>query len=145
METKAVNYPSKVDTWLVILLVGTMLAVLIFVGMDSFKTGDFRPLWFAVACELVTTGLVLLISFPLRYQLGPEKIIVQSGVMRTEVPVSKITGIQKTRNPLSAPAWSLDRLKIAYDNDGYPAYIVISPRERERFIETLETYRKDVA
>ncbi|MEM6886490.1 MAG: PH domain-containing protein [Verrucomicrobiota bacterium] len=141
METKTEQYPGKVDVWLVAVVVVILLAVLISAGIVSWKTGDYRGLIFVLVCEVVTTSLILLISCPLRYQLDSEKIVVQSGVMRTEVPVDKITGIEKNRNPLSAPAWSLDRLKIHYDNDSYPAYIVVSPRDRERFLKQLDAYR----
>jgi len=142
MDTKTESYPSKVDTWLVVTVVLILLAVLISAGVTSWKAGDFRALWFVLICEMMTVGLMLLISCPLRYQLSAKKVVVQSGVMRIEVPVDKITGIQKTRSLISAPAWSLDRVKIDYDNDGYAAYVIISPKEREKFIKQLGTYQQ---
>ncbi|MEM1158652.1 MAG: PH domain-containing protein [Verrucomicrobiota bacterium] len=140
METKTEHYSSQVDTWLVALIACILLGVLILAAFISWKSGDYRAVVFVLVCELVTAGMMALIAYPLQYQLSPDKMLVRSGVMRTEVPVHKITGIQKTRNPFSAPAWSLDRLKIDYDNKGYPAYVIVSPTDQERFIKQLKSF-----
>lgn len=140
MDIKAESYPTKVDAWLVAVIVAVLLGMLIFVGYISWQSGDLRPLIYVIICEIITSGLMLLIGYPVRYLLSPEQLIVKSGVMRVEVPVHKITKVEKTRSLLSAPAWSIDRVKVDYDNNGYPAYVIISPKDRDRFIQQLESF-----
>ena len=67
--------------------------------------------------------------------LTEHDLLVRSGPFRWRVPLGQIHSVTPTRNPLSSPALSLDRLRIEY-GDG--KWILISPRERERFLEALE-------
>jgi hypothetical protein len=48
--------------------------------------------------------------------------------------IQKITSVKRTRNPLSSPALSTDRLEIKY---GKWDFVLISPKNEERFCEIL--------
>jgi hypothetical protein len=72
------------------------------------------------------------------WHLGRDVLIVQSGPFKWKVPVAEITGITPTRNPLSSPALSLDRLRINY-GDGNS--LMVSPEDKEKFIADLDKLR----
>ncbi|MBI4563804.1 MAG: PH domain-containing protein [Planctomycetes bacterium] len=69
---------------------------------------------------------------------------VRSGrFIRMHVPISGILAVAPSRNPLSAPAWSLDRLRIDYVRpSGRKAFLLISPRERTAFLDELTKLAK---
>ena len=54
--------------------------------------------------------------------------------MRYKVPLAEVTAVRSTRNPLSSPALSLDRLEITYGR----RRIMISPEDKARFLKELE-------
>jgi hypothetical protein len=49
-----------------------------------------------------------------------------------KVEIQKITSVKRTRNPLSSPALSTDRLEIKY---GKWDFVLISPKNKERFVK----------
>ena len=58
-------------------------------------------------------------------------------VFRWKININDITQIEPTHNPLSSPALSLDRLKIYYRKDGRVATVMISPKDKEGFLNIL--------
>lgn len=138
MHEETVIYRSRVDAWIVLLIVGILAAVLVAISFESWQSGDWRPLIFAAISMVFTCGILGVVMFPVRYELGHKILKVQSGVIKWEVPIESIREIRKTNNPLSAPAWSLKRIRIDYDNQGHPAWILISPEDRDGFIAQLE-------
>ncbi len=128
---------SKVDAWLVILVVGAGAFAL--VPMASVVVdGLSKP---SNAVVLIASALVVLLSVLLpiwllldtSYRLSGEQLTVRSGPFRWVVPLAKIAEVQPSRSVLSAPALSLDRIRIDYGAKS----LLISPRERERFMDEL--------
>lgn len=72
------------------------------------------------------------------YVLDDRNLIIRSGPYKKVIPLSDIRSVEKTRNPLSAPALSLDRLEIKYGKYGFA---LISPEDRDAFIEMFERQR----
>ena len=64
-----------------------------------------------------------------------DRVIIQCGFLRQEALYSQITGVRKSNNPLSAPALSLQRVKITMTN----GFKLVSPKNREQFIEELKS------
>ena len=79
-------------------------------------------------------GLILLmfyfLSKTIRYKIDSENLIIWN----TKINIHSIRKIYRTNNPLSSPALSLDRIAVVYNT--YDE-VLISPREREEFIEEL--------
>jgi hypothetical protein len=63
--------------------------------------------------------------------------VVRSGQLRWRVPLAAIQAVHPTRSPLSAPALSLDRLRVEYRVNGRQKQIVISPADRAGFYDSL--------
>ena len=68
------------------------------------------------------------------YTVDRGTIRIVSGPFRWKVPIDEITSVSATRNPLSSPALSLDRLSIRY---GKRRRIMISPADKAGFLKAI--------
>ncbi len=128
------TFKSKVDAWLVIVL--AVSTVVLIAGLAA--TLYSRPDPLAVVVMLAATLLFLLLvgSILLRtyYRVDAGMLTIVSGPLRRTVAIDTITSVERTRNPLSSPALSLDRLRIRYgDNKS----VMISPADRDKFLNAL--------
>ena len=77
------------------------------------------------------------LSFLTRYVIEGEDLTVFYGFfLKKRIPISSITSIHHSRNPLSSPALSLRRLSIRFNH--YDE-ILVSPEKPEAFIAALKT------
>lgn len=130
----AKTFKSKVDAWLVIVLAVSAVVLIGGLATTLYK----RPDPVAVAVMLGSTLFFLLLvgSVLLRtyYRIDGGTLTIVSGPFRRSVAIDQITSVERTRNPLSSPALSLDRLRIRYgDNKS----VMISPADRDRFLQAL--------
>ena len=132
-------YHSKKDWWLVTLVwAGVLLPLAIGIYNLVAPNGNARAGWTLLLICIFTGALVLILTYPLHYEITASKLIVRCGVtVRKEIPLSWIVEARSTRNPLSAPAWSLDRLQIDYRRDGGVRSMLISPEDKLRFLREL--------
>ena len=132
-------YHSKKDWWL-ITLVWSGIPLLLIVGVISivFPGGDARFGWTFLFISAFTAALILLMTYPLYYEITASKLIVRCGVLvRKEIPLSDIVEAKSSTNPASAPGWSLDRVQIDYRKDGRDARVLISPTDKLKFLQEL--------
>ena len=134
-------YRSKIDWWLAALL---GYAIVFSAGYSIYMMAMGGPeyWWLALITTAVGAGLPLWILLTTRYILEAETLFVKSGPLTWRVPIAEISDIRPTRNPLSSPALSIDRLRIEYS--GCRA-IMISPREKEHFVAEIEKRRNILA
>lgn len=133
-------YPSKIDWWVVLVLCISPLVVLsvcilfVFIGsMNGLIIGGISALFLA--------GIYLGLIFPMRYGIDDTYLIVRFGICRYHILLADIIEVQATRNPVSSPALSLDRLQIQF-GQGFRKAVMISPAERELFLNDLAHYAK---
>ena len=131
-------YHSKKDFWLVGLVWGgvSLLAV---VGLYNLFApgGDLRLGWELVRAGVVAAATVLILTYPLVYEITATHLVARSGVMRWRVPLGSIQEVRPSRNPSSAPAWSLDRLAVEYLKGGRPRTLLISPADKRGLMRAL--------
>lgn len=60
--------------------------------------------------------------------------MIETGLRKTRIELKDITEITPSRNSVSSPALSLDRLKVQYGDKS----ILISPKDRDAFIEAVK-------
>lgn len=126
---------SKVDTWLALVLVLGFLGTA--AGMVVGVTEGRIPAVVAAIILLVDAPLMLWLPFSIRYGIGAGELRLSCGPFRWRIPVDAIREVRPTRNPLSAPAASLDRLRIDYTVRGKDRMALVSPRNKEAFLEDL--------
>jgi len=88
---------------------------------------------------LAGVGLPLWILANTNYTLTDMTLHVRCGPFSYKVPIAEISSVTPTRSILSAPALSLDRLRIEYSRG---KVVVISPEDRERFLKDLDIRRR---
>jgi membrane protein YdbS with pleckstrin-like domain len=131
-------YYSKKDAWLVAVVLACILSP-VFVGLFLLFATDGH--WVAGATALysvVIVLLVLLLTYPLYYEITPLGLTIRCGILvRKQIPIDSIREVFPTRNPLSAPAWSLDRLRVNYEINGEVGSELISPKDKPGFMQEL--------
>jgi hypothetical protein len=127
-------YPSKVDWWLAILLA---LAPVVFVValIGALRAGSGMTA--ALGGVSILAGIYIGLVFPMRYGMDDEYLVVRHGFIRQRIPLRDIVEVFPSRNPLSSPALSLDRLEIRF-GQGYFKSAMISPASRADFLDELE-------
>lgn len=131
-------FRSKVDVWLVLLLVGAPVLVLEFF-LDGSGVNDRYANLLAVLIVVVVVGIFLWLYLSTRYTLTAEFLLVHSGPFSWAIPLRDISAIEPTHNPSSSPALSLDRLLIRY---GGGAELMISPADKAGFMTALRKRKK---
>ncbi len=58
-------------------------------------------------------------------------------LIRQQIPLTSIAEVSQSRNPLSAPAWSLDRLRVSYRRGREDGLVLISPEDKLGFLREL--------
>jgi len=128
-------YPSKVDAWLALLLlvmpVGVVLA-----WIAALTSGSNDDLIGAVIASVLVVGILFGLVYPMRYGLCDKQLEVRFGLVRSRIPLTDITKVEPTRNPLASPALSLDRLSIV-SGPGLTGTVMISPADRDGFLNEL--------
>lgn len=131
---------SKVDLWLIAVTAlsvatstGALLAVFLKGGVPAAVLAGT-----ALLLLVAGIGLPLWVLLGTRYELTPERLLIRCGPFRWTVPLREIRAVTPTRNPLSSPALSLDRLRIDY---GRGSSVMISPRDKDRFLADLARCR----
>ena len=126
-------FRSKVDIWLVIVLVGMPVVLLEFV-LDGIGLSDRAINVLALLIVVFVLGLVCWLFFTTRYTLTDAFLLIRCGPFSWAIALDEITHIEPTRNPFSSPALSLDRLMIRYGG----GELLISPADKERFMIDLK-------
>lgn len=121
------------------LVLGSILVPLVLAVSFFLVGGIYRQVGISLtAIGLVTGAVVLLLTYPLYYQITSDELIVRCGIlMRRHIPIALIDGVQSDNNPASAPAWSMDRLRVDYRKGTAPTFIMISPSDKLAFMDEL--------
>ncbi len=131
MLTLSKTYKSKIgfSFWLPLALI--LLSIEIFM----LKKG----VWPGALIVVFVILFIIYLYFDTSYRIKSDgKLIIKGGfLIRREIDISSIKKIKATSNPLSAPAFSLDRLEISYNK--YDT-ILISPEDEEQFILQLKQF-----
>jgi hypothetical protein len=126
-------FRSKLDIWLVIVLVGLPIVILEFV-LDGVGLSDRAINMLALLIVVFVLGLVFWLFMTTRYTLTGEFLMIRCGPFSWAIALDEITHIEATRNPYSSPALSLDRLAIRHGG----GELLISPADKERFMLELK-------
>lgn len=134
-------FVSKIDAWLAALFyfaVGApVLSGLFYLGTDRDDgVSTFLQMLAVTGGSLL---LVVAIVYPTTYTLAEGQIKIRCGwLWRQAVKVSEILEVYPTRNPLSSPALSLDRLGVVVERKGKRRLaVLVSPSDKEAFLSAL--------
>lgn len=125
------SYSTKIDWWLYPLLFVPFVSA----GLSIFLGHDHSTVlvgWAALAAYLL---LMLTLGWPIRYTVSADELEVRFGLVHRHIPWGRLDSMELSHNPLSSPAFSLDRIEVRYTTDGgRDRAILISPPDREAFM-----------
>jgi hypothetical protein len=130
------KFPSKVDTWLVVLLACVVAGVFGVIFFVTQHTPTPAPK-FVIFVPFLIFGVILWSFKSTYYVIEGSTLTVKSAFMKWRIDIHHIDEITPTRNPMSSPALSLDRLELRYREQGRSRTILVSPSEKGRFLEAL--------
>jgi hypothetical protein len=131
-------YPSKKDSWLILVVVGSGLALAGAAVYNVAECGFDHPAALILIGITAFYGTIIRgLAYPVTYEIKPPDLIIKSGLVTSRIVLESIEAVRPTRNPLSAPAWSLDRIRIDYRKGGHLSFALISPENKEAFLEEL--------
>lgn len=137
METPVIHR-SKKDTWLVSVVASAGLALGGAAAYQLLAHGiGHPPTWILLLAFLFYSAVVLIFAYPVSYEITPRDLLIRSGLTRSRIMLSSIETVQPTRSPISSPALSLDRLQIGYREKGKLTSTLISPENKDAFLNDL--------
>ncbi|MBA4153909.1 PH domain-containing protein [Flavobacterium sp.] len=122
-------YKSKVDWWLIALIVGIF-------GYPVID-GILEKQYIVSLVFFIIISVLMWLIHSIKYKIVGEVLILWI----YKIEIKTIKRIYKTTIPLSSPAASLDRIAIVYNK--YDE-IYISPKNREDFIKELLKINSDI-
>ena len=105
--------------------------------MAHLQDGGLPPA-LLVPVLLLGVGLPLWIFVGTHYTFVRDELIVRSGPFRWRIPLRDIKSVTPTRDMLSSPALSLDRLRIDY---GKGRAVLVSPVDKDAFLQAIDGHR----
>ncbi|OYT12281.1 MAG: hypothetical protein B6I18_01125 [Bacteroidetes bacterium 4572_112] len=128
------TYPSKLG-------IGIALFITLVIGAVSVQM-ILEKEWLSFGINISVFVLVYLLYKSTNYTITGDNLNIKSSfIINENIDIKTITKIKETNNPLSAPAFSLDRLEITYGKGGS---ILISPREKTEFLNQLKSINKNI-
>ena len=141
MSAPRAFFTSRVDSWLFAIgpLAGlfAITSVAVTVVPFALNLGALQDKTMLVLIAVVfalTLLLPLWLLLDTNYTLTAEELLVRSGPFRWRIALGQVHEVLPSRSWRSSPALSLDRLRIRY---GQGHSILVSPREKQRFVDAL--------
>lgn len=130
------KFRSKIDWWLLLIFVVITANIIFKIYQEVHHSSMGTNFSHLIIYSLV----IVVIWFPIfstYYVVENSTLVIKSLVFRWKINIDDITQIEPTHNPLSSPALSLERFKISYMKNGRIAKVMISPKDKEGFLNTL--------
>ena len=119
--------------------------VLIITGCFVWPALDGAPataLWIMAGILVPTLAFVLHMFYGTAYFIADGYLRIKCGFFRGwNINIQQISTVRRTRNPLSSPAPSLDRLELRYNK--YDT-VMVSPADKEGFLSALQTINPEI-
>jgi hypothetical protein len=135
-------FVSKVDFGLALLLWSLSLFT-VSVPLWQWKRDAHKSLIQTILTTVILipfTALMLIPFFGTKYILTNDQLQVDSGFSVQKIELTDITYIMPIQSMSSAPALSLDRIKISYQDEE----ILISPRDKSRFYREIRARNPNI-
>ena len=126
-------FKSAVDLWLLV-IVALVVIISLVVSVRLFLKASLAGCLTGAWLTAIGIGLPLWLFYTTQYLVEDEVLKIQSGPFKWTIPITSISQVVETSNPLSSPALSLRRLKIVYDNN---KSVMVSPKDRDEFLVAI--------
>ncbi len=127
-------FKSKIDKWLLICLILSIIACLLGASV-MLEEGGTLYTSIAVITMIAGAGFPLWVFVSTKYIVKNGNLKIISGPFSWIIPIESIKSVEETQSAITGPALSFDRLEIIYDED---RAIIVSPADETQFIQKLE-------
>ena len=127
------RFKSKIDRWLLYLLIAVMVFEVVVMSAAAMQADSPLEATVLIIAALVIVGLLGSMLIGTHYTVDGNILRIRCGPFRWQVPVDAIESVEPTRNPLSSPALSLDRLRLQYGK----RRILVSPADKAGFLKAI--------
>lgn len=132
-------YKSKVDTWLVLVVVAAVVVVLL-----PLFSGFSWAYMLAASGVLVCLVPVFALLFSIRYIVEGDKLTVSCGILGSSTyDIMSVRSIRPTLTLLSSPAASLNRIELRFSARRMRP-LIISPKDKSGFIASLKSINPSI-
>ena len=133
------TFYTAIDLWVGVLL---LVGVIVVLGAIPKALAYESKLLKVGSISILVGSIALMISTPFtRYEIDNANLLVKAWPLHSdEIPIDHIYSVNSTRDPKSAPALSLDRLKVSYRG----GTVMISPRDRDIFCSVLREKNRNI-
>ena len=135
---------SKKDGWLVaVVAIGLLFPFLL--GIYLWIERDWSPSLLNVFIgSFLMIGIFFGLLYPLYYEINHTTLTIRSGLTRKKIPISSIRRVSPSSDWNSAPAWSLDRLRIDWESAVPACATLVSPEDKMKFLHDLSQVDPDL-
>ena len=130
----AKRFRSKIDRWILALLVIVIIVQVVAVGGAALQAGDPLATTGLIMTMIAIIGLMVWLLVGTHYTVDGDTLRIVSGPFRWKIAIDTINAVESTRSPISSPALSLDRLRLRYGNK---RSIMISPADKAGFLRAI--------
>ena len=130
----AKRFKSKVDGWLLMLIILAMVAQMVGLTAAALETPDPLLATGLILAMIALTGLIVWLIVGTHYTVDRNTLCIRSGPFRWTIPVDQISAVEPTRALWSSPALSFDRLRIRW---GKRHWVLISPADKAGFARAI--------
>ncbi|MCF8278105.1 MAG: PH domain-containing protein [Flavobacteriales bacterium] len=126
------TFRSRISVALLLFIL-VMFTPILFLTKGNVGSGELVA---AIATIAGSLAIVLLLLLGMRYEVSDSTLSIKLGpVNYGKIPLSEITSVKRSYNPLSSPASSLKRLLVKSKSKS----VLISPAQEKEFIQLLKT------
>ncbi len=126
------NVIASILIWIII----PLPLVLILVGEINIFAFTLDSI-IAMIITSLTSAMFIWIWFSTRYVISESQLKIYCGPMNKVVNLDSIVSVNMTSSPIAAPALSLDRIRIVYNQH---QEVFISPKNKEQFLAELKSH-----
>ena len=128
------RFRSKVDLWILVVLIFALVVQAYVAFTVLLGPAPASAKYTMLATTVLVFFLIGSILMRTHYTITDEQLKIVCGPIWRNISLDSIRRISETRNPLSSPALSLDRLKIEYGN---LRSVMISPDDKKAFMKAI--------
>ncbi|HSZ72127.1 MAG TPA: PH domain-containing protein [Cytophagaceae bacterium] len=128
------TYPTKIGIELVVPI------VVVFGISSAFLI--YEKAWIGLLINMTAVTGISYVFTSMTYTVEGDTLCINSALMsELNIDIKSIQRIQETRDPVSSPAASIDRLEILY---GQSDRVLISPKCKKEFIRQLKAINPEI-
>ncbi len=133
-------FRSRIDSWLLVVLLTSAAAVL----AAALHVVNAGAGWLvALPLVLVGTGLPLWLLASTKYIISQDALVAQSGPFVWRVKITDVLEVTETRSAISGPALSFDRIAIRYRSGKFSRSLLVSPKDKTGFMQAISAARAE--